>query len=109
MMLVEMLTVAFLLANFKQSIPVIQSATDDCNYYVSSMPKLPNFNVSEKCLCKTIDEYAHNITSDLEGRDNVTMIFLQGVQNLTMNLTIGEKLNVTMMGKMVCPAVMYTC
>ena len=99
MMLVEILTVAFLFANFKQSIPVIQAATDDCNYYVSSMPKLPDFNVSEKCSCKTIDEYAHNITSDLEGRDNVTMTFLQGVQNLTRNLTIEEKVNVTMMGK----------
>ena len=99
MVLVEMLTVAFLFANLKQfTVSAIQAATDDCSYYVSSLPKL-DLNVSETCPCKTIDDYALNITSNLEGRENATIMFLQGVHNLTRDLTIEEKLNITMMGK----------
>ena len=70
------------------------------NCYVSSTPRvncLP-FNTSEGCQCKTIDVYALNITNELEGRHNVTMIFLQGVHNLTSNFTVEEKLSVTIRG-----------
>ena len=101
MMLVEILTVAFLFANLKQfTVSAIQTATDNCSYYVSSLPKL-DLNISEKCPCKTIDDYALNITSDLEGRENATIMFLQGVHNLTRDLTIDseEKMSITIMGK----------
>ena len=71
-------------------------------HYVSSNPTLEclALNTSEIFYCKTLNEYAINTTKDLKSvRENVTMIILPGVHNLTTNLTIEEKHHVTMVGQ----------
>ena len=83
-------------------LPVYPGATDTC--FVSSTPtrECLLFNVCEGCICKAVDDIAVNSTKALENRDNVTMMFLPGVHNLTRNLTIMKKhLNLTMIGPQV--------
>ena len=91
----KLLTVLFLLVSV-----YLSAAKENYNCYVSSTPRvncLP-FNTSEGGQYKTINEYALNITNELEGRDHITIMFLQGMHNLTRNLTIEEKINVTIRG-----------
>ena len=46
--------------------------------------------------CKTLDEYALNSTQDLDNMDNVTMLYLPGVHNLTRKLLVRGSQIITM-------------
>ena len=84
-------------------ISLCSSTTGGDIHYVSTKPSSECFflNVSERQYCKTLDEYAINTSNNSEnGTDNnMTMMFLPGVHNLTGNLSVEEKLNFTLVGK----------